>query len=427
MLAFISSFAPQVHIIQSAIHRKQLPRLLQLPLGQSRQQFHASAYPSKRKFEVPRLTLLRAEDKVNKKATKASLYLDDVRKLKPFAENIITRRDLMETHRVVDNLRDLRGRSNDDLDETMRRKIVSGEVELSFRETQKLCSANKLGAKGSKVVLAKRLLTFFERVAPESLASMDSYEILNYRCNLDGDKTEEYKIHMRETHDECLRRHEAEDEANGWPSWAQRQLKYSLSTVSFIADLSLRDKRAKQASEQRAAEKLRNLVSGKFYASPSPTGRATCRSCGEKIAQKTVRVTEHDLERFYNRSGGWTPRQSERQHHAICFLVDSSEDLDDAKPVIFGKDAEVTDMDDSSLSMLRDAIMEANGRWAKDKDWNQMLRGAVSLRYRADAIMFGHDDPDNIRTTVTHNAGSMMVTSEEVDKSERPPVAGKKV
>jgi hypothetical protein len=250
--------------------------------------------------------------------------------------------------------------------------------------------------------LTKRLLTFFERVDPSTLASTRHFWLLNIRGNLDGDQNEEYG--------------DSEEEWRAHPRfpncWTDEEIDESIeqderrlrAQVHFIADLGLVARKAKQAEATAAC--ITPMLTGKFYASPAPTGRAKCQHCHGKIAKGSVRVSEHHLTRHYSSRGSWTARQSENHHHAICFLLDI--DAIDANSVSFTKEAMLDGIGDSELSILRDEIVTKNKYWDNNKEWNHILSGAVSLHYKNP----GRDDSARVVTTGIRKQGIIAMISE---------------
>ena len=234
MLTFFSSFIPRTTTTTTTTVRLLaiLPR--KQPPVHHRNTFHSSTYRTKQKFHMPFSVTLSKKDKVNKKAESVTLLPETNHfKLKPFADNIMTRRDVLKTARAVEKMQ---AKTEDEqareVHETMRKKIVSGKAELSYREIQQLCSLNNLGAKGTKAVLTQRLLAFFERVSPERVAAMSHWELLNVRGYLEPDKNEEYQEEKRK--DEARRREEKDITRR---EWFEKETQRMRRNLRFTADL----------------------------------------------------------------------------------------------------------------------------------------------------------------------------------------------
>lgn len=227
------------------------------------------------------------------------------------------------------------------------KKILNGEQELNYRQIQQLVKINKLGkATGTKKLLEKRLLTYFQRL--DQVKQMTRWEALNIRYNLDGDEeggpTEDERAQYGAARDkEYVELYDDKEFGNRVVEKDRCQFQRN-ALKGFVADLDYYD--AKQGAEKRRALEVRRQreVMGAFYAAPAKTGRARCQICNQKIAKDTIRVTHHDLAKFYNSSGGWTPRHSEKHQHATCF-VKSDDRSSKANPV------EVT-LDDASKEFL---------------------------------------------------------------------------
>jgi hypothetical protein len=159
----------------------------------------------------------------------------------------------------------------------------------------------------------------------------------------------------------------------------------------------------KREERQEAYDSL----TGRFFAAPAPTGRATCRYCREKIAKGCVRVTEQCFERFYaGNRGSWTPRKNKLQFHAGCFLCrEGIKDVDGAK------DVTPSDLDgEEAYSLLHNAIMKTNQEWEDDAEWNQFLSAAVSLEYPGNTMRFGlSKEPGEFQETTFEREESPFV------------------
>ena len=81
-------------------------------------------------------------------------------KLRPYAEYINRLRSMRKVDNPADNLMAAERHQGHEAARN-RKAIVEGQMKLKYRETQKLCKRNKLGAEGKKEVLEGRLLNFF--------------------------------------------------------------------------------------------------------------------------------------------------------------------------------------------------------------------------------------------------------------------------
>lgn len=406
--------------------KKLRPRLL---LPSPAASFHASSLVPRRRPDpfVPQIAITKKGDK---EATRVVLHEgpnenDDKGryrasslpwkpnhklKLKKYAENTLVKRQLAPVSRIVEKQqRKEEDKTKEKIHDAMRRKILQGTVQLSYRELQRLCRENKLGAKGTKDILQERLFTFFRRVDPENVKQMGYWELINIRHNLDGEPNPDSPVDEKERRILGRQRDkEAHNENRDHPRWK----------AQFVADLTSLDvTRATKEQEKEALRKYELVAMGKFFAAPSPTSRASCRECGEKILKGSVRVSEHVLTKFYSRSKVWSVRQSEHHRHAICFLGDN-EHLDETgedEKTKFSREATLDDLTEKDMRRLRDTIMKCNEEREKDAEWNQMTSGPVMLSFPANGIRFGFHDPSTVRYTAIVRDGMILAKAEVVD------------
>ena len=97
-----------------------------------------------------------------KKAAAEMLLFDPDKKLPNYAETTLTRRQLGRTIQMVkhEEQKEIQ-KQLAQMHEAMRKKILSGTVELSYKEIQRLCKVNDLGMKGTMNQLWSHLFTFF--------------------------------------------------------------------------------------------------------------------------------------------------------------------------------------------------------------------------------------------------------------------------
>ena len=343
--------------------------------------FHSSCHHLRRRpFNYPaaRVTV-KDENSVDTIAV-APLYPSWT--LKEFAKNIITRSELNK-HDIEKTLE----KERNDRHEIARKNIVEGQVKLGYREMQRLCKLNGLGkANATGQVLEKRLLTFFRRLDPEKVQAMGFWELVNIKDNLDGDG--------EPTEDDRAEYGEADDRKSGLSADDMNMILGDRRYPSFIAD----PPDLRELYERMARQEAYDSLTGRFFAAPAPTGRATCRYCHEKIAKGCVRVTEQCFERFYNKGGrgSWTPRKKILHFHAGCFLY-----REGIKDVDVAKDVTPSDLHgEEAYSLLRDAIMKTNKEWEDDAEWNQFLSAAVFLEYPGDTMYFGFsNEPGEFQVT----------------------------
>lgn len=423
--------------------------LLPSPSAAASSSFHASSVVPKRRRPDPFVPQIAITKESDKEATSVVLHAgpnenDDKGryrlsswpskpnnrlKLKKHVENTLVKRQLAKVERIVEKQqRKEEGKKNEKIHDAMRRKILKGTVQLSYREIQRLCKENELGAKGTHKILQERLFTFFRRVDPENVKQMGYWELINIRDNLDDAGKPDNNPDSPPVDEKERRRFGRQrDKENGnenrvddlLPRWK----------AHFVADLtSLDDTRATNMQEGEALRKYELVAMGKFFAVPSPTSRATCRECGDKILKGTVRVSEHVLTKFYSSCKVWSVRQSEHHRHAICFLNDNNEqhcdddettgeeDDDKKMKTNFSREATLDDLTQKDTRRLRDTIMKCNEHWEKDKEWNHMMSGPVMLRFPANGIKFGfdHDQPSTIRSTAIVEDGMILCKAEVV-------------
>ncbi|CAB9527998.1 expressed unknown protein [Seminavis robusta] len=203
---------------------------------------------------------------------------------------------------------------------------------------------------------------------------MTKWEVLNVKDNLDGsDKS-------------------APSEENRENNERDRRRLQTRALTAFVADLNYRD--AAIQAEKEKSDQVTSFyqVQGAFFAAPSSTGRAKCRICDEPIAKETIRVTHHDLYKFYNQGcgGSWDVRQTQKHYHASCF-VDSCHPSD--QKFKDGTDVTLENVSTDFLVALEKVIVSKKDLYEKDKDYQKLFRGPTTLSYPSNMLTFGRVNP----------------------------------
>ena len=282
-----------------------------------------------------------------------------------------------------------------------RAKILKGETTLSYRELQRLCRLNEIKATGKKEVLERRLFNLFRRLDPNNIRKMGQAAMRSVKDGLDNSPEEEEK-----------RNKLLSENDTPWDDHAKRS---SWRKLDFVADLSLLDKIEQNAKETKEY----GLLSGKIYAAPAPTGRATCRKCGEKIEKGSVRISEHDYVRFYKGNpGSFSFRPSEKHYHASCFLENHGRrDETCCDGVSLSQSVTENELSESQMECLSESIKDYNRQWESDKEW-QTFRLATTISYPGTLITFGSEDPDRLKSTKRTERVGNAITFKLADEGE---------
>jgi len=336
------------------------------------------------------------------------MMLDE--KPREFTKNILERRHANRVYYSVHLGKERETLSTDEeVHEVARQQILSdAETTLSYRQVQKLVKLNQLGkATGKRDVLEKKLLTFFRRMG--NLTTMTKWEMVNIRYNLAGD------VEEAPCEDERSEYGYAEDkkiiERWGDETFEQTKIEQKNRLMRyFVADLEHHTRKT-NASKSKEIQKQRHYdVMGAFYAAPAKTGRARCQICRQAIPKDSLRVSEHVLSKFYTGRKRWSPQQTQQHFCASCFVAkeSSSESISENNP--------------GFLFALENAIVKRNEQKEKDKGYQRMLCGAISLTYPANALTFGRELPEEeiIPAVVTEPGYTMAVASGRTENKNKP-------
>ncbi|KAJ1481986.1 hypothetical protein T484DRAFT_1953072 [Baffinella frigidus] len=158
----------------------------------------------------------------------------------------------------------------------------------------------------------------------------------------------------------------------------------------LVADVDTHVRLAADAAEGRKRKEQQDLVAGKFYASPAPSGRSKCTSCREVIPKGALRVSEHYLLTEGGPGGRMHARASHM--HAVCYCAyhhAAPSDVAWSKDMAYGSGLLAATGED--LAPLRDALMFDNAEAMKDRKWKKQQFAPVVLEHPADTVTFDDD------------------------------------